>query len=243
MYAVNPIPVNKSSVAADRAFIGSAPHHASTAATASTPVTTHSVIVCTVPTASAEPAIAAASTHRLARVIGVEPALPWLPVVVIARLGEYLRLSVAADLPGVRMSSLPAGFSQLIPSQPPLDGAIHHMTNFTIRPPRRRPTPRWLLQVLRRVHRHAAAGSVRFTLKALEELIALDLGLDEADACRLLRGLHATNSSGRLRSEQTGEWLYVFVHRVASEAIYVKLVLRSDCVVVSFHEQVNDEDQ
>ncbi|HEY5260707.1 MAG TPA: hypothetical protein VIJ33_01180, partial [Solirubrobacteraceae bacterium] len=32
MYAVNPIPVNSSSVAADRAFIGSAPHDASTAA-------------------------------------------------------------------------------------------------------------------------------------------------------------------------------------------------------------------
>jgi len=29
---------------------------------------------------------------------------------------------------------------------------------------------------------------------------------------------------------------------VASEAIYVKLVLRSDCVIVSFHEQVDDED-
>ena len=67
---------------------------------ASTPVTTHSVIVCTVPTASADPAIAAASTHRLARVIGLDAALPSLPMVLIARLGEYFRLSVAADLPG-----------------------------------------------------------------------------------------------------------------------------------------------
>ena len=84
---------------------------------------------------------------------------------------------------------------------------------------------------------------MRFTLKALEELVALNLGLDEVDACKLLRGLHATDSRGRLRSEQTGEWLYVFVHRVAGEAIYVKLVLRSDCMVVSFHEQVDDEDE
>jgi hypothetical protein len=68
VYAVNPIPVNSSSVAADRAFIGSAPHHASTAAAARTPVTMHSLIVCTVPTANADPAIAAASTHRRARV-------------------------------------------------------------------------------------------------------------------------------------------------------------------------------
>ena len=39
----------------------------------STPVTTHSAIVCAVPTASADPAIAAASTHRLARVTGSNP--------------------------------------------------------------------------------------------------------------------------------------------------------------------------
>lgn len=123
MYAVNPIPVKSSSVAADRAFIGSAPHHASTAATARTPVTTHSVIVCTVPTASADPAIAAASTHRLARVIGLDPALPSLPVVLIARLGEYLRLSVAADLPGVRIASrTPGCFPSSSPAQPPVLG-------------------------------------------------------------------------------------------------------------------------
>ena len=110
MYAVNPIPVNKSSVAADRAFIGSAPHHASTAATARTAVTTHRVIVCTVPTAKAEPAMAAASTQRLARVIGVvDPAVPWLPVVGIVRLGGYLRLSVAAEVPGVRNSPAHGG--------------------------------------------------------------------------------------------------------------------------------------
>jgi len=105
VYAVNPIPVKRSSVAADRAFIGSAPRHASTAATASTAVTMHRVTVCTVPTARAEPAMAAASTHRLARVIGVVgPPVPWLPVVGIARLGGYLRLSVAAEVPGVRNS-------------------------------------------------------------------------------------------------------------------------------------------
>src|ERR1019366_2623716 len=104
VYEVNPIPVNSSNVAADRAFIGSAPHHASTAATASTPVTTHRVTVCTAPTANADPAIAAASTHRLARAGGLDPAVPRLPVVGIVRGGECLRLSVAADLPGVRIS-------------------------------------------------------------------------------------------------------------------------------------------
>jgi hypothetical protein len=214
VYAVNPIPVKSSSVAADRAFIGSAPHHASTAATARTPVTTHRVTVCTVPTASAEPAIAAASTHRLARVIGLEPALPWLPVVVIARLGEYLRLSVAADLADVRNRR---GTGGSFPAHPRVGCLSLGHPAACPRHPTRRPTTRICTPLL-------------------------DLGLDEADACRLLRGLHSTDSSGRLRSEQTDEWLYVFMHRVASEAIYVKLVLRSDCVIVSFHEQVDDED-
>ena len=45
MYAVNPIPVNSSTVAGALARIGSAPHHPSTAAAASTTVTTHSVTV------------------------------------------------------------------------------------------------------------------------------------------------------------------------------------------------------
>jgi len=71
VYVVNPTRVSSSSVAADRAFIGSA-SHAITAATANTPVTMHSVIVCAVPAASADPVIPAASTHRLARLCDEE---------------------------------------------------------------------------------------------------------------------------------------------------------------------------
>ena len=70
VYAVSPTPVHSSSVAGALARIGSAPHHPSTAAAASTTVTTHDetrhVTVCTVPTASAEPAIPSAKSHRLA---------------------------------------------------------------------------------------------------------------------------------------------------------------------------------
>ena len=84
---------------------------------------------------------------------------------------------------------------------------------------------------------------MRFTLKAARELATLGLGLDEGDACRILRDLLVADSRGRLASEQTREWLYVFVPRVAGETIYVKLLLRTDCVIVSFHEQVDDEDQ
>jgi hypothetical protein len=41
--------------------------------------------------------------------------------------------------------------------------------------------PRWLPRVLARIHRLAAQGKVQFTQKALRELEALDLGLNEHD--------------------------------------------------------------
>jgi hypothetical protein len=41
----------------------------------------------------------------------------------------------------------------------------------------------------------------------------------------------------------TGEWLYVFLPRVAGETWYVKLLLRADCLIVSLHEQVDDDQE
>ena len=46
-----------------------------------------------------------------ARIIGLEPAVPWLPVVGIVRLGGYLRLSVAAGGSGVRIGRVGGGCS------------------------------------------------------------------------------------------------------------------------------------
>lgn len=101
--------------------------------------------------------------------------------------------------------------------------------------------PKWLPSVLKRVHNLASTGRVLFTLKALRELASLDL--DEDDALEILRRLRGTDSNGRLRSEHTGEWLYVFLPRVAGETLYVKLLLRADCLIVSFHEQVDDDQE
>jgi hypothetical protein len=103
--------------------------------------------------------------------------------------------------------------------------------------------PRWLPVVLKRVHELAASGRVRFTLKALRELASLDLGLDEIDACELLQRLRAGESGGRLRSKRTREWLYLFLPRVGGETLYLKVLLRSDCIIISFHEQVDDEEE
>lgn len=96
--------------------------------------------------------------------------------------------------------------------------------------------PRWLPKVLTRVRKLAAQRKVRFTLKALREFPALGLGLDAEDACDVLANLTAEDSAGRLVSETTGEWRYVFKPRVAGMLVYVKLILRNDYLVVSFHE-------
>ena len=47
---------------------------------------------------------------------------------------------------------------------------------------------------------------------------------------------------GRGESEHTPEWLYVFKPRVASVVLYVKLIVRTDCVVISFHEDEEDDE-
>jgi hypothetical protein len=94
--------------------------------------------------------------------------------------------------------------------------------------------PRWLLKVLKRIHEFAAAGEVRLTYKAERE--ALLLGLSPEDVCDVIAGLGAEGSTRRLASETTGEWMYVFKPDIGGQIIYVKLVLREDCVVVSFHE-------
>jgi hypothetical protein len=50
--------------------------------------------------------------------------------------------------------------------------------------------------------------------------------------------------TGRLLSEKTGEWMYVSKPSIDGTVLYVKVALRSACVVVSFHEEEDsDEDE
>lgn len=95
---------------------------------------------------------------------------------------------------------------------------------------------RWLPRVLTRVRALAMARQIVFTLKAQRELAGLSLGLDVEDACDVLANLVAGDSAGRLASAATGEWMYLFTPRLGATVIYVKLILRNACVVVSFHE-------
>lgn len=99
---------------------------------------------------------------------------------------------------------------------------------------------RWLAVVLARIHQLTFAGKVEFTHKALFELA--DLGLDVDDALEVLTALSVGDSAERMRSERTREWIYIFKPRVAETVLYLKLILRADCVVVSFHEEGDRED-
>jgi|SRR5271166_3330730 len=93
---------------------------------------------------------------------------------------------------------------------------------------------RWLAAVLGRIRRLASAREVVFTLKALRELVELDL--DPEEACDVLARLTEADAEGRLRSLRTGEWMYVFKPQIEGVVVYLKLIVRKECVVISFHE-------
>ena len=96
---------------------------------------------------------------------------------------------------------------------------------------------RWLPAILARIRALAAQRAVRFTMKALRELAGLGMGLDEEDACEVLANLIASEFDRRVRSKKTGEWMHVFKTEVDGVLLYLKVILRSDCIVISFHEE------
>lgn len=103
--------------------------------------------------------------------------------------------------------------------------------------------PRWLPQLLRRIHELAGRGRVRLTLKAQRELASLGAGLDLQDACDVLAALTVDDFFQRFESVHTSEWMYVFKPSVAGTLVYLKLVLRAECVVVSFQEDEGEADE
>lgn len=93
----------------------------------------------------------------------------------------------------------------------------------------------WLTDAIERLRRHAKAGRLRLTRKARAELLELDLGLDDTDVRDVLAQLEEGDFVERVSSVPTKEWLFVFKPVVARTRVYVKLLLREGCVVVSFH--------
>jgi hypothetical protein len=99
----------------------------------------------------------------------------------------------------------------------------------------------WRKKALGKVHLHVREQRVLFTLKALRELEALELGLDQDDVCRILEDLDETDLSQRIAFELTHEWLYIFKTSVAEIELYLKVAIRHSCVLISFHEDESNE--
>jgi hypothetical protein len=93
-----------------------------------------------------------------------------------------------------------------------------------------------------RIRALGASGRVRLTMKARTELAGLDIGLDRLDAYDIVANLSTGDFASRFTSKATGEIMYVFKPIVAGMVLYVKIVLRDECVVISFHEQGEDGD-
>ena len=102
---------------------------------------------------------------------------------------------------------------------------------------------RWLAATLERIRALASQGRVFFTLKALRELAGLDIGFDEEDARHVLTNLAGNDFVERVVSEKTGEWMYVFKPQIGGVVVYVKVIVRSNCVVISFHEEEDQIDE
>lgn len=84
-------------------------------------------------------------------------------------------------------------------------------------------------------------GQVHFTHKALRELALLDVEIDQEDVCEVLSSLKAGESAGRVLAEHTGEWMYVFKPALGGLVVYVKLILRNHCILISFHEDFKSD--
>ena len=102
---------------------------------------------------------------------------------------------------------------------------------------------RWVWWAVARIRTLGVTGRVRFTHKPLEELYRLDLGLDESDAADVLALLAPSEVAGRVRSSRTGEWMYVLGPGVGAIPLYVKVILRDECVVISFHAREGDDEE
>ena len=99
--------------------------------------------------------------------------------------------------------------------------------------------PRWLTRVLARIHVAAAKGTIRLTHKALSEAKAL--GMEPPDVVEVIAGLTMNDFAKRLVAHDDEDWMYVFIPRIHGTTLYVKVVLRANCIGVSFHEDAESK--
>ena len=68
------------------------------------------------------------------------------------------------------------------------------------------------------------------------------MGCDAEDVIVVLCDLEAEDSAGRVQSSVTREWLYIWKPELSGVVVYLKVALRDDCIVVSFHEDEERDD-
>lgn len=100
--------------------------------------------------------------------------------------------------------------------------------------------PRYARTALGRIHELAALRAVRVTRKAQQEMGALEPPADIDDLVDVLNDLRSEDWHQRLTSQVTGEAMHVFKPTTIFGLLYVKVVVRDNCVVVSFHEEVEE---
>ncbi len=81
---------------------------------------------------------------------------------------------------------------------------------------------------------------ILFTPKALDEM--RDLGVNREDVRDVLLDLTSEEFFRRIRSRLSNEWLYEFKASLVGTLVYCKVALRNGCVLISFHEDDNDEE-
>lgn len=101
--------------------------------------------------------------------------------------------------------------------------------------------PRWAALVSAAIRDRVARGQVRFTFKAITELAMLGEGLDKSDICEVLADLRPSDACSRLRSSSTHEWMYVFKPHVGATILYLKVIVRTSCIVISCHDDQTPE--
>ena len=101
--------------------------------------------------------------------------------------------------------------------------------------------PTWVFRALIRLRGLAASGRLRFTDKALAEMLAL--GLSRGDVLLILADLSPSAEPTRTRSSHGPEWMYEFRPKTPGLSLYLKVVLRHEGVLISCHEdQTEAED-
>jgi hypothetical protein len=108
---------------------------------------------------------------------------------------------------------------------------IHHMV-------KERACPRHARIALQRIRELASKQAVRITSKVQAEMDALEPPADIDDVVEVLSLLTSDDWQRRVCSELTGEPMHVFKPVTVHGLLYVKVVIRGNCVVVSFHEEV-----